>query len=105
MSARCAAGSRANLGVRALWGLPAGAWLALAAVPAVLFGLTLLAVGNRWAPLLGLDGGARDALHGYGLAHGGFVAAMAVISGCGSALAWLLVLGVVAAWLAWPDWP
>ena len=67
MSARRAAGSRANLGVRALWGLPAGAWLALAAVPAVLFGLTVLAVENRWAPLLGLDGGARDALHGYGL--------------------------------------
>jgi membrane-associated phospholipid phosphatase len=81
-----------------------GPSLLLVSAPALLgllFALTLLLVRQRWAPLLGADHGARDGLHGYALAHPGFVTSMALVSGSGSALAWLVVLGVVAAWLAW----
>jgi len=72
--------------------------LVLLAVPGA---LTLLLVEDRWAPLLRADEGARDNLHGYAVAHTGFVRAMQLISDSGSALAWQVVLGVVVIWLLW----
>lgn len=76
--------------------------LALLTVP---FGLTVLLVEDRWAPLLRVDDGARDSLHGYVLTHPGFLAAMRLISGSGSAAAWIVVLTLVAAWLLWRRLP
>jgi undecaprenyl-diphosphatase len=85
--------STTRFGVRALL---AAAALALVAVP---FALTLLLVEEKWRPLLLADNAARNGLHQYALAHAGFVDAMQLISDSGSALAWQIVLAVVAIWL------
>jgi membrane-associated phospholipid phosphatase len=63
------------------------------------FALTLLAVQDRWEPLLGVDQGSRDGLHRYALTHPGFVTGMQLTSDFGSAAVWVVVLGLVAAWL------
>jgi membrane-associated phospholipid phosphatase len=76
--------------------------LALVAVP---FGLTLLLVEDKWAPLLRADSGARDSLHAYALTHAGFVDAMQLISDSGSAWAWGVILTVVVVWLLWRRLP
>lgn len=80
----------------------AAAALALVAVP---FGLTLLLVEDKWAPLLRADAGARDKLHGFAVTHAGFVGAMQLISDWGSALAWQVVLAAVMIWLFWRRLP
>lgn len=84
-----------RFGVR---GVFAAAALALVAV---LFSLTVLLVENRWAPLLRADADAGNRLHGYAVAHAGFVRAMQVISDSGSTPAWLVVLAPVVVWLLW----
>jgi membrane-associated phospholipid phosphatase len=94
-----AARSTARFGARAVL---AGAALALVAVP---FALTLLLVEDNWPPLLRIDVGARDGLHGYAVAHAGFVEAMQLISDSGSALAWVVMLTVVTVWLLWRRLP
>jgi undecaprenyl-diphosphatase len=76
--------------------------LALVAVP---FALLLFLVEDRWRPLLGADGGARDNLHRYALAHPGFVTAMKTLSNSGSAMAWAVVFLLVVAWLVWRRLP
>jgi membrane-associated phospholipid phosphatase len=76
----------------------AAASLVLLAVP---FGLTLLLVEDRWAPLLRLDRGARDTLHQYAVTHPGFVTAIRLISDFGSAVAWIVVLTPMVTWLIW----
>jgi membrane-associated phospholipid phosphatase len=91
--------STARFGARAVL---AGAALALVAVP---FALTLLLVEDSWPPLLRIDFGARDGLHGYAVAHAGFVEAMQLISDSGSALAWVVMLTVVTVWLLWRRLP
>ena len=91
--------STAWFGARAVL---AGTALALVAVP---FALTLLLVEERWEPLLRIDVGASDGLHGYAVAHPGFVGAMQLISDSGSALVWQVVLGVVVLWLLWRRLP
>lgn len=80
----------------------AAASLTLVAIP---FSLTLLLVENRWGPLLRADAGALDRLHGYAVAHAGFVNMMQLISSSGSAPAWLLVLTAVVCWLLWRRLP
>jgi membrane-associated phospholipid phosphatase len=82
--------------------LLAGVALALVAVP---FLLTLLLVEDRWAPLLRADTGGRDALYQYAVAHPGFVRGMQLISDSGSALAWIVVMTGVVAWLLWHRLP
>ena len=79
-----------------------GLALALVAVP---FALLLFLVEDRWRPLLGADGGARDDLHRYALSHPGFVTAMKTLSDSGSALAWSVVFLLVVAWLLWRRLP
>jgi undecaprenyl-diphosphatase len=74
---------------------------ALLVLLATCFAATLLLVEVRWAPLLRADQGARDGLHNYALGHSGFVTAMQVISALGSAVAWVVVLTPVVAWLLW----
>lgn len=91
--------STARFGARAVL---AGAALALVAVP---FALMLLLVEDSWPPLLRVDVGARDGLHGYAFTHAGFVAAMQLISDSGSAPAWVVVLAVVTVWLLWRRLP
>jgi undecaprenyl-diphosphatase len=76
--------------------------LTLVAVP---FGLLLFLVQDKWRPLLTVDDGARDDLHGYAVGHQWFVTAMKVISTAGSSSMYLLVFGVVAGWLAWRRHP
>lgn len=76
--------------------------LLLVAVP---FGLVLLLVEDKWPPLLRADAGARDSLHGYAVAHAGFVRAMQLISDSGSGVAWMGVLAVVVFWLLWRRLP
>ncbi len=78
------------------------ALLVLLAVP---FAVTLLLVEGRWAPLLRADQRGRDGLHQYAVNHSGFVAAMQVISALGSAVAWVVVLTPVMAWLLWRRLP
>jgi undecaprenyl-diphosphatase len=72
---------------------------------AVLFVLTVLLVENTWAPLLRVDSGARDSLHRYVVTHVGFVTAMRLVSDCGSAAEWVVVLTPVVAWLLWRRLP
>lgn len=69
------------------------------------FGLTLLLVEDRWAPLLRLDRGARDSLHRYAVARPGFVAAMQLISNSGSGAVWAVVLTLSVGWLLWRRLP
>jgi undecaprenyl-diphosphatase len=76
--------------------------LALLVVP---FSLTLLLVEDSWAPLLRIDRGARDTLHRYAVAHGGFVTAMQLVSNCGSWVFWVVALTPVVAWLLWRRLP
>jgi membrane-associated phospholipid phosphatase len=62
-------------------------------------------VEDSWPPLLRVDVGARDGLHGFAVTHAGFVTAMQLISDSGSALAWVVVLAVVTVWLLWRGLP
>jgi membrane-associated phospholipid phosphatase len=91
--------STARFGARAVL---AGTALALVAVP---FALTLVLVEERWAPLLRVDVGASDGLHGYAVAHPRFVSAMQLISDFGSGLAWRIVMSAVVLWLLWRRLP
>jgi undecaprenyl-diphosphatase len=90
-----------STGLRAR-GVLAAVSLVLIVVP---FGLTVLAVEYRWAPLLRIDTAARDTLHRYAVTHRGFVAAMQLISNCGSWVFWVGVLTPVVAWLLWRRLP
>jgi undecaprenyl-diphosphatase len=72
--------------------------LALVAVP---FGLLLFLVEDKWPPLLDVDDDARDSLHGFAVAHAGFVTAMRVLSTIGSAYVYFPLFALVAGWLLW----
>jgi len=85
----------ARFGARALI---AGLALVPVAVP---FGLLLFLVQDKWPPLLEVDDGARDSLHGFALSHAGTVSAMRVLSTVGSALVYLPLFAAVAGWLLW----
>jgi membrane-associated phospholipid phosphatase len=76
----------------------AGIAIGLVAVP---FGLLVLMVASRWAPLLRMDGGARDALHSVAVHDSALVTAMKLISAVGSAWVYVPLFAVLAAWLAW----
>ena len=81
-----------------------GAWAALAGLAiglvAVPFGLLLFVVESRWPPLLRIDDGARDALHGVAVDDPALVSAMKVVSAVGSAWVYVPLFAVLAAWLA-----
>jgi membrane-associated phospholipid phosphatase len=83
----------ARFGARALLAALA---LALVAVP---FGLLLFLVQDRWPPLLEVDDGARDSLHSFAVTHAGVVTAMQTLSTIGSAVVYLPLFALVAAWL------
>src|SRR5215218_8608177 len=83
----------ARFGARALLAALA---LALVAVP---FGLLLFLVQDRWPPLLEVDDGARDSLHSCAVTHAGVVTAMQTLSTLGSAVVYLPLFALVAAWL------
>src|SRR5690349_17495707 len=70
--------------------------LALVAVP---FGLLLLLVRDRWAPLLDVDHDFSAGLHSFALAHDWFVTAMKTVSRIGTAVVYLPLFAVIAAWL------
>lgn len=80
----------------------AGLALALVAVP---FGLLLFLVKERWSPLVDVDQGARDALGDYAAGHDGFVSALKVLEVVGSAVVYLPLFALVAAWLVWQRLP
>ena len=75
----------------------AGLALGLLAVP---FALLLLLVSGRWDPLLDLDQGAIEGLHGVALSHGAFVAVLNLISTIGSAWLYLPLFTALSIWLA-----
>jgi membrane-associated phospholipid phosphatase len=85
----------ARFGARALL---AGVAIGLVAVP---FSLLLIMVEGRWAPLLRIDHGARDALHAVAVDEAAFVTAMKIVSTVGSARIYVPLFAVIAAWLAW----
>jgi membrane-associated phospholipid phosphatase len=89
----------ARFGARAVL---AGLAILLAAVP---FSLLLFLVQDRWRPLLHVDDGARDSLHGFAVHHQAFVTVMRTLSTIGSAPVYLVVFAVIAAWLAWRRLP
>lgn len=88
-----------RFGARAL--LLAGAFV-LIAVP---FLLLLLLVEDRSTALRELDGGARDQLHSYAVAHSGFVTVMKLLSLSGTSVAWLVIFGPIVGWLLWRRLP
>ena len=61
----------------------------------------LLLVEDNWGPLASGDRAARDRLHEYALTHPAFVTIMRTASDVGSALAWQIVIALVAIWLLW----
>lgn len=83
----------ARFGARAVL---AAAAIGLVAVP---FSLLLLSVEAQWPPLLQADRAARDDLHAYAVAHGGFVTAMEALSTFGRWWAYLICFSVVLTWL------
>jgi undecaprenyl-diphosphatase len=89
----------ARFGARAVLAAVA---IALVAVP---FSLLLLLVQERWRPLLRVDEGARDALHGYALRHEWFVTVMKALSTIGSAPVYIVLFAVIAGWLIWRRLP
>lgn len=76
--------------------------LVLLAVP---FGLLLLLVRDRWRPLALLDEGLDATLHRFAIHHEGFVSAMAALSFIGSAMVYVPVFALVAAWVWWRGLP
>jgi membrane-associated phospholipid phosphatase len=88
------AADQARFGARAVL---AGVAIGLVAVP---FGLLLLMVERRWPPLLRVDDGARDALHGVAVHDGALVTAMKVVSTVGSAWVYVGLFAALVAWLA-----
>src|SRR4051794_37886084 len=99
MTSRAATGPPPQPGAR--FGARAGlAALALVLV-AVPFGLLLFLVEDKWPPLLDVDDDARDSLHGFAVAHAGFVTAMRVLSTIGSAFVYFPLFALVAGWLVW----
>jgi len=74
------------------------ATVVLVAVP---FLALLLLVEERSSVLRGIDDGARDGLHGYGLRHPLFVSAMRLLATVGSSAVWTLTFLPVVAWLLW----
>src|SRR3954463_14987239 len=70
--------------------------LGLVALP---FGLLLLLVRDRWDPLLDLDQGASDGLHGFALHHDWFVTVLKGISTVGSAIVYWPLFAALAVWL------
>ncbi len=85
---------RVRFGTRATL---AGLALVLMALP---FALLLVLVGTGWDPLVDLDLGASDGLHGVALDHGAFVTTLKVISTIGSAWIYLPLFTALAIWLA-----
>lgn len=85
----------ARFGVRAVLAAVA---LGLVAVP---FSLLLLWVQVQWSPLLHADQAARDGLHAFALAHGGFVTVMEALSTIGSWWVYLIGFAVVIGRLLW----
>src|SRR3954463_3692915 len=81
----------ARFGARALLAALA---LVLIAVP---FGLLLFLVQDKWPPLLEVDDGARDSLHGFALTHAGVVTGMRTLSTVGSAVVYVPLYALVAA--------
>jgi undecaprenyl-diphosphatase len=77
--------------------LLAGVALVLVAVP---FGLLLLFVRSHWTPLLHVDDGARDGLHGFAVRHQWFVRTAKVLSFAGSTPVYLTAFTVLVVWLA-----
>src|SRR3954467_1389452 len=99
MTSRAASSPATQPGAR--FGARAGlAALALVFV-AVPFGLLLFLVEDKWPPLLDVDDDARDSLHGFAVAHAGFVTAMRVLSTIGSAFVYIPLFALVAGWLVW----
>src|SRR3954468_6033983 len=99
MTSRAAAAPQPQPGAR--FGARAGlAALALVLV-AVPFGLLLFLVEDKWPPLLDVDDDARDSLHGFAVAHAGFVTAMRTLSTIGSAVVYFPLFALVAGWLLW----
>jgi len=82
-----------RFGARTLLG---GLALLLVAVP---FGLLLLLVQDRWRPLLLLDDGARDGLHGIALSAPWLVLAMKAVSIVGTFAVYAVAFAVLAVWL------
>jgi membrane-associated phospholipid phosphatase len=80
----------------------AAAALVLVAVP---FALLLFLVEDQWRPLLHIDDGARDDLHGVAVAHDGFVSAMKALSTIGAATTYWVLFTVIVAWLLWKRRP
>src|SRR4051794_17131022 len=76
--------------------------LVLVAVP---FGLLLFLVQDKWPPLLDVDADARDSLHGFAVTHAGMVSATRTLSTIGSAVFYLPLFALVAAWLLWRGRP
>jgi membrane-associated phospholipid phosphatase len=79
-----------HFGTRAVF---AGLALLLVAVP---FGLLLFLVEDKWPPLLDVDAGARDSLHGFAVDHTGFVTVLRVLSTIGSAVVYVPLFALVA---------
>jgi membrane-associated phospholipid phosphatase len=103
MTSRAAASAPQQPGAR--FGARAGlAALALVLV-AVPFGLLLFLVEDKWPPLLDVDDDARDSLHGFAVAHAGFVTAMRTLSTIGSAFVYVPLFALVAVWLLWRGRP
>ncbi len=71
----------------------------VAFVAAVLFAVLLVLVRSSSPALVRLDRSSTNHLHRFALAHSGFSSAMRIVSDCGSALAWWLILAPVLAWL------
>jgi membrane-associated phospholipid phosphatase len=78
------------------WAVLAGVAIGLLAVP---FGLLLLMVQSEWAPLRRIDDGAREGLHDVAVGDPGLVTALKVVSTVGSAVVYVPLFALLAAWL------
>ena len=89
----------ARFGARAIVAVVA---LGLVAVP---FALLLFLVQDKWDPLLDVDEGARDDLHGVAVSQPWIVDALKIISVIGSAWCYIPLFTVLTVWLAWRGLP
>lgn len=74
---------------------------AAAFVAAALFATLAALVASSSPTVFRLDRHTADRLHGYGLRHRPFIDAMKALSDFGSPVAWWIILGAVAVWLAY----
>jgi undecaprenyl-diphosphatase len=76
-----------------------------ALVAAVAFVVVLALVASSFSGLIDLDRSTANRFHRFAVAHAAFTQAMKLVSDAGTSIAWWIILGLAACWLAYRRLP